>query len=384
MLSILQVSVLLVAHLAHARAGYERIDNYLTNKVNTDAVEPNLEAANRWLGEASCTQLSFLCSTPISDLRKFIALQEVADDTRCDGSTYEVMRKNERAIGLSSLVAEGKAIRRVDKVMLEIFKEHAERCDLVYISTFRKKAPFLGEIMTDRVKAITKRIMHKEKSTKPEGYDFYSAENLFNNYVKQEFSIDRCLGEQMLLRTYKNHGQQCIKVLPINLRGRQIDCKIEAGVVELVQRLLRKDGFTIPDRIFHQSEAVFDEYIKNSISVSRFLAGSNVLRDALIINAKEDSNFKYLQRAPGSEHVHKDKIKDLVDQYLIEPCRRYMDNLGPAVFTPARIDALFEVYFDQYNPEFYLSWASFMICKALVENEGIVVTDVTLAIASGA
>lgn len=380
---IASVAVLVVASLGHAQAGYERIDRYLTSKVDTDQVEPNLEAAASWFEGAGCTQLSFLCSTPISDLRKFTALQEVVDDTRCDGGTYEVMRRNEKAVGLSRLVAEGKVTRRVDKVMLKIFKDHAERCDLFYTSTYWKKTDSLGEILTDRVKTIAKRIISSEKSTKPDSYNVHSAKTLFDDYVRQEFSIDRCLGEQMLLRTYKNHGQQCIKVLPINLKGRQIDCRIETGVVNLVQRLLRKDGFTIPDRIFLQSQGVFDEYIKNSISVSRFLAGSNVLRDALVINAREDPDSKYLQRAPASEHNHKDKIKDLVHQYLIEPCRIYTDNLGPAVFTPARIDALFNLFIDEYYSEFYLSWASFMICKALVENEGLVVTDVTLAVASG-
>lgn len=80
----------------------------------------------------------------------------------------------------------------------------------------------------------------------------------------------------------------------------------------------------------------------------------------------------------GKAKVNVDKIEELVKKHLVEPCKPFVDELGP-VFIPARYDTKFYYQLDDSNEDYYLSWVSFLICRALTENEPVVSADVVLS-----
>lgn len=285
---IILATAIMIASLAigNTEAGYERLDKYLTKQVANDEVGPNIEAASIWLKEQREKKLSFMSSTPVTDLEKFTALQQVIDDIKCDDTAHEIMRDNERAVGLSTLFAEGKVTRRVDKVILEIFKNHAERCQQVYPNTYREKKQQLSSQQIGRVETIAKLILEHERYVKPKDFPFYTSENLFNHYVKRPFSVDRCLGE-------------------------------------------------------------------------------NLNQAAIVANSKRS--------------INKDRVKEMMMNHLIEPCKLFVSLLGPGLYSPAGFDAKFRHKIDGSNREFYLLWSYFMICKALINHEREVFLDVVMS-----
>lgn len=116
-------------------------------------------------------------------------------------------------------------------------------------------------------------------------------------------------------------------------------------MVSLARALMEHDRFLVPARAFYQARNLFQEYVRNSVSVGRYF-GSNMLKKSLSALAKNDPDAKYLARVPdeltGKRLVHKDKIKGLVEGYIIGPCKIYANSLGPDLFVPARFDALFK------------------------------------------
>lgn len=304
------VATFLVASLTveSTLAHYRRLNNYLVAQVKDDEVGPNLEAAAKWLKGQEGKKLSFLSSTPISDLKKFTALQQVVDDTKCDHVAHEIMLANDEASGLYKL-GDAAATRRVDKVILKIFQDHAARC----------------------------------------------------------------------YKVYQKRSHEMVEQVP--------DQKVER-VVDVSKALMEKDKFVAPDRAFYQPKILYNEYVKKAISVRRYI-GTNALKDAVIASAKNDPDVRYLRKVPddrtGKAIVHKDKIEGLVQKYVIEPCKQYTDLLGPDLFIPADFDVRFhrDSEISWGNPDYYLTRASFRICKALIEYDGVVVTDVTLSVSNG-
>lgn len=296
------LATFVVASLASTgiQADYGRINRYLVAHVDTDEVGPNMEAASNWLKEKGGNKLALLSTTPVSGLKQFTALQQVMGSPKCDRTEYEIMLLNESAVDLYDLVFEKRVNRRVDKVMHEIFKDHAEKCHQVYIDEFRSKE--LDSVVVERVTNITETILEKKR-------------------------------------------------------------------------------FIIPTRIFYSPQYLFDEYVVQALTIDD-CTGLDYLKAAIEFSAKGDPDVKYLVRIPdeltGKAVVHVDKIKDLVKKYLIEPCKAFVAELAP-VFVPARFDAKFYNQLDDSNQDYYLSWVSFMICKALTEHEAAVFADVILS-----
>lgn len=74
--------------------------------------------------------------------------------------------------------------------------------------------------------------------------------------------------------------------------------------------------------------------------------------------------------------INKDKVKELVNKYLIEPCKQYETIMGPNLFIPARFDA--NIYFlikDNYD-DYHEDWWYLKICLALTKDEKAVFDDV--------
>lgn len=163
-------------------AGYKRLNEYLSKKVPSDEISPNMEAANRWLEEQACSKCSLLRMAPVADLRKFTALQQVIGDTECDYTTYTIMRENEKAIGLLKLKLNGEVSRRVDRVMLDIFNSHAKKCLKVYPAAYRARRPHVSKQVLKRVEIIARAIMEADSHE-------ILPSRLWSNWIKHDPSV---------------------------------------------------------------------------------------------------------------------------------------------------------------------------------------------------
>lgn len=174
--------------ISNTEARYGQINDYLTKRLDNDDVSSNLKAAVGWLKELEGVKQTLFSRAPISDLRTFSALQQVIEDTNCDGSSYEIMLANERAVELHHLIYNNKVTRRVDKVMLKIFQEHAHRCSKVYPLIYKTKREQLDIISLERLKKIVDKVIETDKAY----YHYaYTSSDLFKQFVARPFTIER-------------------------------------------------------------------------------------------------------------------------------------------------------------------------------------------------
>lgn len=182
------MAVLVVASLAisDAEARYEQINSYLCSMVDNDDVSANMAFASQWLEEQEGTRQSFFSRTPISDLKKFTALQEVIDDSSCGRRALVIMRQNEEAVRLHRLIENRQVHRRIDRIIMRIFKDHAEKCSSLYPQMYRKKRHQLNAVLLEQVENIARAIMGADRfllSTE-EVLSFYEPSELFQRYIQ--------------------------------------------------------------------------------------------------------------------------------------------------------------------------------------------------------
>lgn len=175
------------------------LDNYLVGNVNTEEIGPNMEAATKFIETYKGTRRhAVLSSTQIQEWRTFVALQGIIDNPKCDDSEYELMRANEAIVGLQALKQKEMVNRRVDKIMLRIFKIHSEKCSDVYRKRYRSRKEQVDAVTWDRVLELCSAIMDYDES---EAYSsrarkFYTADNVFTRYIRTVPLMD----------TYSNEG----------------------------------------------------------------------------------------------------------------------------------------------------------------------------------
>lgn len=198
-LSVAQILIIVIVSmtLGGAEAGYKRLNDYLTNKVSSEDVAENMEAAFKWLEDPEVVTCSFSLKIPIKDLKKFTSLQRVLKDTKCDHTAYEIMHSNEEEVQLHKLIDEGKVHRRVDKIILKIFEIHAMRCKRVYPITYRIKRDQLSEVVFQRVKSLTTMLMEVDASVLTRHFH-YEPSNLFLVYILHPPTISRYTGLNIL------------------------------------------------------------------------------------------------------------------------------------------------------------------------------------------
>lgn len=196
-LGISVASLIIVAFsIGNAEARYEKLNVYLTAKVPGNAeVAPNMEAASRWLQQQESVETSSQSSALVDELKEFAALKEIVDDTKCDGTAYGIMRANENAVRLHRLKVFNEVLRRVDKVVLKILKDHAEKCLSVYSSNYHAKKAQLDELVLKHVEGLAKTVM---------SLDNFPASNeprtLFDKYIKYQLGVRDFARNDVLLK----------------------------------------------------------------------------------------------------------------------------------------------------------------------------------------
>lgn len=94
---------------------------------------------------------------------------------------------------------------------------------------------------------------------------------------------------------------------------------------------------------------------------------------ALEFYAMSEPDRKYLTSECDAIERH-DKVRELFERYLVEPCHEYVNLLGPGIFSLANFDAQFHIkpgMTHSYDAEqsFYQAWARFRFCDALIKQK---------------
>lgn len=176
--------------------------------------------------------------------------------------------------------------------------------------------------------------------------------------------------DNVVWKIFEQHANSCQDVWPTILKQRlpQIEDQsklLRAGV--LAEAILLE---TLGSKVVTRSEQLYDMFIGNLLEI-KDLRRSRSIHQKLIEFAKEDPDQQFLHPVidvkTGKKGVRSDKIKDLVDRYLVEPCSYLVDQLGPAIFIPARWDAT-TLPPKSEDIQFYAYWTDFRICEVVAKN----------------
>lgn len=96
------------------------------------------------------------------------------------------------------------------------------------------------------------------------------------------------------------------------------------------------------------------------------------LQDSRMIDDRDLCFLSKQVDSYGKQEVRVDRIEDLIDRYLVEPCRNYVRALGPDVFLPAGFDSDMlgnDINYDPKDTEisaYMRAWLRFKVCEKLI------------------
>lgn len=189
--------------------------------------------------------------------------------------------------------------------------------------------------------------------------------------------------DKVMQKIFEDHAVKCQQVYPVRYleKLQQLDSVVAARVANIAHTILEKGQARVAVKLYYNPEYLFGEYIAREFSIEDCVS-HDYLWLAIKYSAEGDPNAKYLYKIPdeltGKRVVRTDKIKELTQKYLIEPCKSYVAHFGPDIFVPARLDAEFHYVDDvkkDSSRDYYIGWVSFMICKGLIQER-----DITTAI----
>lgn len=284
------VAAILMASLAidNAKAHYDELEKYLVANVNTDAVEPNLEAAAKLL-KAQKNKFSSQQVVPNGDLADFTSMQHAVDGTNCDFEAKQSLQINRVALAMYGFSS---PVRRVEKVFDEILTNHAIKCLEVYPKIFSEKKQEIGETVFKRVE-------------------------------------------------------------------------------EMVGAIIKEDLLSPGNRRFHteiEPYGLLDHYAitVNPLDIRKFVGLRSALRPRLAKKLFSGG------RNGEPQLSGKNRIKELVEEYVMTPCWIYESEVGKDLFIPAEFDAKVYNKLEDDMKDFYLGWSYYKICRAILANKSVV------------
>lgn len=235
------VAIVAIAKLLatrYSQADYGRINKYLVAQVKNNEVGPNLKAALGWLEESMNKPKTQVVLVPISDLKRLTALQQVIDDTNCDGSVDWIINANSRAVQARYVLNsyERVPVRRVDEIILKIIQDYAKRCEKVHQDEYLRRRSKLDKHVEEQVDSIAKIIMSKNQV----GWQDYR----FNPEADQQYvkdysvwkSIDRYIFRAALVHNAKGNPD----AEHLREYSDQLAEDKKAAQVDLIRNLTRK------------------------------------------------------------------------------------------------------------------------------------------------
>lgn len=184
--------------------------------------------------------------------------------------------------------------------------------------------------------------------------------------------------DSIVYQILEQHARDCQDVYPLLL-------KEKLGHIDDFKKLTRAGLFaeailmeTLGRSSASSSKQLYDSFIGNILEI-KDLRRSRIIKQKLTEFSEGDPDQQYLvavedERKPGKKVVRKDKIRELVDRYLVEPCRYFVNQLGPDIFIPARWDAT-TLPPKLGDIQFFYYWTDFRICEVVSKNGQTLASD---------
>lgn len=184
--------------------------------------------------------------------------------------------------------------------------------------------------------------------------------------------------EKLLNYFCKKHAQDCQdKYLSVLNSKLQTMDKIKLGfVIFYTDTVLNEHyeneqpGKTLDDTDNYE---LYEEIIEPKELVINEIKDGRIAFDVIRTFEKIYGDNKDLNPtlSPTLEHKISRDAYNIYDQYLVEPCEHYVDELGSSVFEPAKLDAKFYQNIADRPREFYVAWARFSLCSVVVEDNSM-------------
>lgn len=181
--------------------------------------------------------------------------------------------------------------------------------------------------------------------------------------------------DNLVLKLVIQHSNNCYRVYPARWRSKL--ASLGEGVVKRVDIfteafLMRYSNWRSLLSTRSKIKLLLDKFVLKTESIDEKRDG-RIAYEAIKNLAKDDPDLRYLEYVVDEENqtvgLSEDKIRLLFDTYLLEPCKRYTQELGPDVFVPANFDAIYKLNFDVKEVEYHESWARYRICSVLIEHD---------------
>lgn len=207
---ILATFMITLLAVENTEATFEQLNNHLEKVVDSDEIAANMEAASTWLVEGKHATYYSKTEFPLDDLVQFISLKQVIEDNKCDRTANGIMRDIEEATGLHKLLSAGGVKRRVDRVILEIFKNHAKKCKEIYKLTYQTKKRQLDEKVNKLVENLTNVIVTEDKRRTEEQSleSLFDSNNLLDRYIKSYPAIRDFARENSLFNALQANAER--------------------------------------------------------------------------------------------------------------------------------------------------------------------------------
>lgn len=111
------------------RDSYAKINDYLVDHVDSDEIEPNLSAANKWLKEIKSKDDNMTLAECFLafDLGNFVLLEKVWNNEACH---YDEANKVKFSLNVvkDNLARDPAQWRRIDTIIYNVVSEYEKRC----------------------------------------------------------------------------------------------------------------------------------------------------------------------------------------------------------------------------------------------------------------
>lgn len=239
---------------------------------------------------------------------------------------------------------------------------------------------FSRDLINDlRIFTSLKYILHEPIKCDKTNFEIISNNQLAPGEFKSSRRVD------IVKRSiFLQHAKKCSEIYPSEFR--KLKDHIKAEVYERVKNIgvaIKTYDLELEENISELVD-IIHLYVYDDFSLTDSNYGRSLLH-ALEINARNDPNLIYAKKLPdersGKLIIHQDKVRLLVQEYLIKPCKEYTILSGTNLFKLVRFDAQYHLpKQDETNSDFYNGWADYSICKSIVESEGAAIRDVIEAI----